>query len=321
MTIISNGPLGYAGHALAIHQMEKDQQEINLYSKQMQGAGLESFQTPSHGLVIEGLNARYGDYMKLSSGQEGLGKFVLLGAAIGGGIAVYKKLMLAKNSPITKELSNVLSKVDATYNARWIEGKESVNKDVTCGKLNGLFTGDNLTALTASSSKYADQGERESKTSGDYLITAWNKIRPLLDRWKTAGEGEEDEVIELMTDLYPEPPYISMPAINTKVLGDKGGKIQALSIADYPKAVTLLKKLLKAAEEIDGMSYNILGKVGFNDRWYEGIPADKRGEEDAFQYGHYRYYLDHYGMATWKLHEALISAARGLEEWIVKSFK
>lgn len=321
MTIISNGPLGYAGHALAVQQMEKDQQAINLYSKQMQGAGLESFETPSHDLVIQGLNARYGSYMKLGSGQEGIGTLILLGAAIGGGVAVYKKLMLAKNSPITKELSDVLDKVNATYTAAWTEGKESVGKDVTCGKLNNLFSGDNLTALTASSSKYAAQGEREAKASGVYLTTAWGKIQPLLDRWKKAGEGEEDEVIELMTDLYPEPPYFTMPAINTKAPGGKGGKVKALTIADYPKAVTLLKELLKAAEEIDGLSYDIVDKVGFKDHWYEGIPADKRGEEDAFQYGHYRYYLDHYGVATWKLHESLITAARGLEEWIVKSFK
>jgi hypothetical protein len=321
MTIISNGPLGYAGHALAVQQMEKDQQAITLYSKQMQGAGLESFEAPSHDLVIRGLNARYGEYMTLSSGQEGIGTLILLGAAIGGGVAVYKKLMLAKNSPITKELSDVLNKVTATYDAKWIEGKKSVDKEVTCGKLNSLFSGNNLAALGASSSKYAAQGERESKASGDYLITAWSKIRPLLDRWKKAGEGEEDEVIELMTDLYPEPPYTTMPAINTKVPGGKGGKVSALAVTDYPKAVALLKELLKAAEEIDGLSYDIANKVGFKDGWYEGVSAEKRGEEHAFQYGHYRYYLDHYGVATWKLHDTLISASRGLEEWIVKSFK
>lgn len=321
MIIISNGPLGYVGHALAVQQMEKDQQTINLYSKQMQGAGLESFEAPSHDLVIQGLNARYGEYMKLGSGQEGIGALILLGAAIGGGVAVYKKLMLAKNSPITKELSDVLDKVNATYTAKWIEGKESVDKDVTCGKLNSLFSGDNLTALTGSASKHADQGMRESKASADYLITAWGKIKPLLDRWKNAGEGEEDEVIELMTDLYPEPPYYTMPAINTKTPGGKGGKVKALNVADYPEAVTLLKELLKAAEDIDGLSYDVIDKVGFKDNWYVGISADKRGEEDAFQYGHYRYYLDHYGVATWKLHESLIAASRGLEEWIVKSFK
>lgn len=321
MTVIQHGAIGYSGHAMVAHQMEKDQIAINQYTGQLKGAGLEAFDTPSHKLVLQGMSARYGDYMKLGSGQEGLGAMLLLGVAIGGGLTVYKKLMLAKNSPITKDISDVLNKVTETYTPKWLEGKTSVNKDVTCGKLNKLFGGSELSVLDTAAVKYATQAEHEAKAAGVYLTGAWDKIKPLLERWKKAGEGEEDEVIELMTDLYPEPPYLTMPVIHTNTPGGKGEKVKALSEAEYPKAVALLKALLKAAEEVDGMSYDIANKVGFKDHWYDGIPADKRGEDDAFQYGHYRYYLDHYGVKTWNQHEALINAARGVEEWITKSFK
>lgn len=319
MSVLDNLPLGHLDIVNDGLRLKKDHQLITAYTQKIEGVGLETLDAdPAHQLIQQSLFERYGRYSQLGAGNEGL---LMIAAIVGGGYLAYKTLMRGKNNPITKSTKDLQAKITSTYTSTWIDGKESVDKDVTCGVISKLFKGGDFGELSPQITKQTTDSTSECQASSKYLISTWPKVANHLNAWKKADdEFYEDKAIEDLGDEFNEPTYKLAPAITILKGTGTGNKVSALTVGEYPKAVQLMKDLVSAFDVIDSLGEDVCHGVGFWDDFFDA-QEKKSSFDEAFRYGYAEYFIDHFGSDAYKAREIILSLARGLEEWVVKSFK
>lgn len=297
-------------------QLKQDQLLLEQYSKQISGIGLEVLnESPAHRLVEQGLVERYGAHYKVGSGNEGL---ILLAAVVAGGYAVYKKMMRAKNNPVLKDIIGAEKKVENTYTPAWLNGKESVGREVENGMISKLFDGKDFATVSKELEKYFTETVNAFKKATADHIKLWEEIEPYIYRWGDATDPEVREgIVEELRAKYGRDVWTESCAdIDLKKEDKKAVKLPALTKDEYSKAVELIKSLIAKAIDVDELSEDVWHHVGL---W---AYFDKFDDDNGiWEWGYAEIVNGDYGQCGYRLHTQLIGIARGLEEWITKSFK
>lgn len=322
MSIFDNQPPRLMDYIQDGLTLKHDKELIDGYVTSTQGIGLESLEkSPSNKLILQGLADRYPQHFQVSAGNEGL---IMLAAIIGGGYLVYKKMMRSKNNPVLKDVADADKNVEKTYNAEWISGKSSVGGQVSCGELSAYFKGSNFNTISAETAKSV-------KDLADTLVEVvnetkqlWFKLAPIIRNWVGATtEEDKKKYFDEMKKLSPKSPWDSLNAkIKEKVLTKKGksGKVEALAESDYTRAAALLKDTTDALIKIDNASEDLWMDVGFWDL-FDDVDSDSYEADEMWDYGYAENIGDYFGRTLFAARTSVLDISRGLEEWIVKSFK
>lgn len=303
------------------HVMKEDHKLLTTYNKQIEGVGLESLEkSPAHQLIEQSLIQRYGSHMKVGAGNEGL---TLLGAAVlAGGYMAYKKFMRAKNNPILKNTADVEKNINDTYTPAWLEGKKSVEKDVGCGELSKFFAGNDFGAMSGKISTTVNDKTKEVIGVINEATGIWSSVKSDVEAWCRAKDDDvRKAIVEKLQKKYPASPYNDLLAkISSSIRSGKGGKLPALTEAQYPQAVALLKVAVAGFEKIDTASESMWLDLGF---WelFDDVPHGAYGDDYMWDLGYSENINDFFGRPIWSMREYLLDISRGLETWIVNSFK
>lgn len=319
-SIFDNLPISKVDLVKEAQVLKTDQANIAAYQRSVEGVGLESLEaSPAHKLVMQSLQDRYRQYAEPGVGNEAL-TAIAVGAIIGGGLVAYKKLMRAKNNPITKSVAELEKRINDTYSAKWLVNKKPVEGEVST-PIAAMLKGTDLSSIATAANKFVSDNSKLAGDAVKYLEDAWKKIEPLYETWKNATDKEAAEkAAGQIFSLYPEPPYKSYKPFATKFTDAGTGKITALTSAEFAQAVELLKSLVTMFDTIDELMENAVEHVGTWDDIDDSEDA-KPSSSKIFNYCYAEYYVDHIGRDLYLLREIVLKMARGVEEWIVKSFK
>lgn len=320
MSIFDNEQ-SFVGFVHEGQRLSSDSKLLAAYAKQIEGVGLETLEKdPAYQLITQAMTERYGKYALPNAGNEGIGLAIIgIGALAAIGHAAFKKMMIAKNSPMLKDINTAEQKVNNTYTAAWLDGKESVGKEVSNGMISKLFEGKDFATVSKALEKYFNEVVAEFKKATADHIKLWKEIEPYIRRWGDAPDREEREgIVEQLRAKYGRDVWTE-PCANIKLDKEdkKGGKLPALTKDEYGKAVALIKSLLAKATDVDELTEDVWHNVGLWDYF------DKFGDEaDAiWDWGYAEVVNGNHGHYGYRIHTQLIGIARGLEEWITKSFK
>lgn len=302
-------------------RLSSDSKLLAAYTKQIEGVGLETLEKdPAYQLITQAMTERYGKYVVPGTGNEGLGLALIgIGAAAAFGYASFKKMMIAKNSPMLKDLKTAEQKVNSTYTAAWLNDKESVEKDVGCGIITKLFAGKNFAAVSKELEKYVNDLTGEFKKATDLQIKTWKEIEPKIRLWGESKDPvERKKIVDDLVAKYGWDVWKKICAdVPIKKEDGKADKLPSLTKDEYGKAVALLKSLLTKLNEVDEQTEDVWHNVGLWEYLYQfGDDAD-----DIWAFGYSEHVNDYHGHLGYRVHQQLIDMGRGLEEWITKSFK
>lgn len=304
------------------HQLKADHKLVTAYIEQTKGVGLESLdQSPAHKLIEQGLMERYGK--QISAGTEGLGTLMLAGAVIAGGYSVYKKLMRAKNNPVLKNTAEAEANVDKTYTTAWLEGKEPVDKPVKVSYLSTFIPGDDFSKAPGACNKAADDLVKSITGVVSKAEAAWKKIEPIAREWCKAKDDEERKAAHAkLKAAYAEAPYLvlSKEIVFPVRVKSADHPFTPLSKEDYPKAVALLKHVVSCFDKVDEQGERVWMNLGLWDE-FDSMDGTTFGADDFFDYAYAENIHDYFGRDLFSARNILLDLSRGLEEWIVKSFK
>ncbi|QXO10156.1 hypothetical protein pEaSNUABM37_00195 [Erwinia phage pEa_SNUABM_37] len=322
MSIFDNQPPRLMDYVQDGLTLKRDKELIDGYVASTQGIGLESLeQSPSNKLILQGLADRYPKHFQVSAGNEGL---IMLAAIIGGGYLVYKKMMRSKNNPVLKDVADADKKVEKTYDAEWISGKSSVGGQVSCGELSAYFNGSNFNAISTEAAKSVKELTDTLVEVTSEAIKLWFKLAPIIRNWVGAtSEEDKKKYYDEMKKVAPKNPWGDLNAkIKEKMLTKTGkaGKVEALSESDYAKATALLKDAVDALVKIDNASEDLWMDVGFWDL-FDDVESDTDEADEMWAYGYAENIGDHFGRTLFAARTSVLDVSRGLEEWIIKSFK
>lgn len=302
-------------------RLSSDSKLLTAYTKQIEGVGLETLEKdPAYQLITQAMTERYGKYTVPGAGNEGIGLAIIsIGALAAIGHAAFKKMMIAKNSPMLKDLKTAEQKVNSTYTAAWLDGKESVEKEVGNGMVSRLFDGKDFSAVSKALEKYFTETVNEFKKATAEQLKLWKEIEPYIYRWGDATDPEaRQEIVEQLRAKYGRDVWTE-PCANIKLDKEdkKAAKLPALTKDEYGKAVALIKSLIAKATEVDELTEDVWHNVGLWEYF------DKFGDDadDIWEWGYSEIVNGTHGHYGYRIHTQLIGVARGLEEWIVKSFK
>jgi len=321
MSIFDKEPQAFVNFVHEGRRLKQDRDLLTAYSKQIEGVGVEALaENPAHQLIMRGLEARYGKHVQPGVGNEAIGLAIVGVAALAtAGYVGFKKLMLAKNNPALKDIKVAEQKVNSTYTAAWLNGKESVGKEVSNGMISKLFEGKDFATVSKALEKYFNEVVTEFKKATADHIKLWKEIEPYIRRWNDEPDREKREgIVEQLRAKYGRDVWTE-PCANIKLDKEdkKGSKLPALTKDEYGKAVALIKSLLAKATDVDELTEDVWHNVGLWDDF------DKFGDDaDAmWEWGYAEIVNDAHGHYGYRIHTQLIGIARGLEEWIIKSFK
>lgn len=324
MSVLKDVSPGFLGFIDEGCRLRNDHRLITAYQKQIEGVGLESLDDdPAYNLITQSLVDRYGKYQQIAAGNEGLGTLALMGAVVAGGYAVYKKFMRSKNNPVLKKTVDAEKNVEKTYTATWLNDREPVNKSVKVSHLSKYTTSPEFNALASGLGKDTDQLLRSISDVLKKANDAWKKIEPIARAWLKGKDDEEQKKLhEQLLALYPESPF---PALSKDIklvptVKENDHEFNSLSREQYGKAVELLKKLTAAFVTIDNDCEDMWSDLGLYDAFFE-VSDDWPGADDFWRYAYCENINDDFGRPLFHARSQLLDLARGLEEWIVKSFK
>lgn len=325
MLVLNNVEPGFLGFIDDGCRLRKDHQMITAYQKQIEGVGLESLDAdPAYNLITQSLVERYGKYQQIAPGNEALGTLALMGAVVAGGYAVYKKFMRSKNNPVLKKTVDAEKNVEKTYTAAWLNEREPVNKQVKVSYLSNFTASPEFNTFLPIAGKGADDLLRSVDDVIKKATAAWKKIEPIARAWCKATDEEEQKKLHAdLLALYPESPFMTLSKEIKYIPRVKGGadhEFNSLSKEQYGKAVELLKKLTAAFITIDDDSETMWSDLGFFDL-FDQTRDDWPGADDFWDYAHSENINDYFGRPLFSARCQMLDIARGLEEWIVKSFK
>lgn len=322
MSIFDNRPPGHLDILHAGLRLMDDYRLITAYQKEIEGVGLETLeQDPAHQLIQQALKERYKGYEQLGQGNEG---FWLTAAVVAGGYVAYKKLMRSKNNPVLKKTAEAEKNVEKTYNADWLNSREPVNKLLKVSYLSEFMASPEFDAFLPVISVGAETLLKSVNDVVDKAAAAWKKIEPIARDWLNAkSEEEQQELHGQLRALYPESPYLTLGSELKFIPRNKssaGHNFDSLSKDQYGKAVELLKKLVEAFDKVDDLSETLWQDLGLWDEFNQAR-GDWPGADDFWDYAAGENINDYFGRSLFSARCELLDLARGLEEWIVKSFK
>lgn len=303
-------------------QLKQDHSLLEQYSKQISGIGLETLnESPAHRLVEQGLAEKYGEHYKVGSGNEGL---LLLAAVVAGGYVAYKKMMRAKNNPVLKDVVDADKKVESKYVESWLNGKSSVGGEVACGELSNYFNGKDFAAMSGDVEKNINDMVAVINKAAKEAMADWLKLAPIIRNWVNAkSDSDKKKYYDQMKQAYPKNPFAEL-AVSVKeaipAKNGKGGKIAALTEAEYSKAAALLRESTNALIEVDNISEDMWMDLGFWDLFDE-VESDSDEADEMWNYGYAENIGDYFGRPMWTARNAVLDLCRGLENLIVNSFK
>lgn len=321
MSIFDNQPPGLLDYVESARLIKEDKANLDEYITSIQGAGLESFgSAPAHKLIEQGLADRYPAHFKMGSGTEGL---ILLAAVLGGGYIAYKKMMRAKNNPVLKNTAEAEKAIDKTYTAAWLEGKESVGKPVKVSYLSSIVPGDDFSKASTTCNDVADNLSKSIIDVVDKAMAAWKKIEPIAREWLAAADDEGREAAHAkLKAAYPEAPYLTLSKEIKFPARIKGPEhtFEPLSKEDYPKAVALMKYIVSCFDTVDDQGERVWDEIGLWDE-FDKTESKWPGVDDFYDCAYAENIHDYFGRDLFSARNTLLDISRGLEEWIVKSFK
>lgn len=321
MSIFDNSQPGFTEFVNEGQRLSRDNKLLVAYAKKIEGVGVEALaEDPAHQLIMNAMEERYGKQTMPGVGNEVIGMAIIgAGALAAVGYAGFKKLMIAKNSPVLKDLKTAEQKVNSTYTATWLNGKESVEKDVGCGVITKLFAGKNFAAVSSELEKYVTDLCNEFKKATDTQIKTWKEIEPQIRRWGDAKDPvERKKIVDDLVAKYGWDVWKKIcEPVKPKKEDGKAEKLPALTKEEYGKAVALIKSLLTKMTAVDNQAEDVWHNVGL----WEYL--DQFGDEadGIWSFGYAETVNDYHGHLGYRIHQQLVDLGRGLEEWITKSFK
>lgn len=312
MSLFTNEMCDSMNPIKTIIDLKNDHKLITDFVASVQGAGLESLDYPAGRLIDHHLAEKYADHYTLGSGTEGLIKLAVI---IGGGVAAYSALVRNKKiKPIVDRTKDLIGKLEKQYPTNFADKHKSVKDDVNPTVLVSKFKGSDFRSIQISIDKWISDSNRDLDALVTKTTTIFKAAEQAVDECKNATDEEKHEISDAFKKKYGDKPYET--DFSPEFPGGYNRAITPIAASDYADARKLLFNLVYRFDQVNDILFEDM-LFGYHEAGDNQIEAGRYLDHLVT----YDAWFNEVGGEIYHYIDKLLEVAKGVEDYIIKSFK